>query len=173
MVAEFSRQVQEENDYEVASKGFSLTDYFDFFGGSTTSDDVLADLIDIGDIELTEVTEFSLQYVGNPYVWGGNSLTNGVDCSGFVKAVYENFGVTGIPRTSAEQSKTGKLIPSLNEARPGDLIFYGQPVHHVALYLGGGQIVHASNSKPYPAGGIKVSSATYSTITCIRRWVDE
>lgn len=173
MVAEFSRQVQEENDYEVASKGFSLTDYFDFFGGSNTSDDVLADLIDIGDIELTEVTEFSLQYVGNPYVWGGNSLTNGVDCSGFVKAVYENFGVTGIPRTSAEQSKTGKLVPSLNEARPGDLIFYGQPVHHVALYLGGGQIVHASNSKPYPAGGIKVSSATYSTITCIRRWVDE
>ncbi len=173
MMSEFSRQVQEENAQEVAMKGFGLTDYFDFFGGSNTSGDVLAELVELGDVELTEITEFSLQYVGNPYVWGGNSLTNGVDCSGFVKAVYEHFGVTGIPRTSAEQSKTGELVSGLNEARPGDLIFYGQPVHHVALYLGGGQIVHASNSKPYPAGGIKVSSATYSTIACIRRWVDD
>lgn len=173
MMSEFSRQVQEETEQEVAMKGFSLTDYFDFFGGSYTSGEVLSELVDLGDIELTEITEFSLRYVGNPYVWGGNSLTNGVDCSGFVKAVYEHFGVTGIPRTSAEQAKTGELVAGLQEARPGDLIFYGQPVHHVALYLGGGQIVHASNSKPYPAGGIKVSSATYSTITCIRRWVNE
>ena len=173
MMSEFSRQVQEETSHEVAMKGFSLTDYFDFFGGNQTSGEVLADLIDLGDVELTEVTAFSLQYVGNPYVWGGNSLTDGVDCSGFVKAIYEHFGVTGIPRTSSEQSQTGELVSGLDEAKPGDLIFYGQPVHHVALYLGGGQIVHASNSKPYPAGGIKVSSATYATITCIRRWVDD
>lgn len=172
MVAEFTRQMQEETEKEIALKGFSLLDYFEFFGGSSEAGDILGNLLESGEIELNDITEYAVQFVGNPYVWGGNSLTEGTDCSGFVKLVYEHFGVTGIPRVSREQANTGKLISSLAEARPGDLIFYGSPVHHVAMYLGNGMIVHASNHKPYPKGGIKISSASYNSITCIRRWVE-
>ena len=107
------------------------------------------------------VAEYALQFVGNPYVYGGISLTNGADCSGFVMSVYANFGVS-LPHSSAADRNQGYAVASLDEAQPGDLICYSG---HVALYIGNGQIVHASNKK----SGIKVSQADYRTILAIRR----
>lgn len=114
------------------------------------------------------VADFALQFVGNPYVWGGTSLTNGADCSGFVQSVYANFGYS-LSRTSESQMYEGRSV-SYSEAQPGDLICYGS---HVAIYIGNGQIVHASNSAPYPAGGIKVTdNAAYRTILSVRRIIE-
>lgn len=111
----------------------------------------------------SSVVDFATQFVGNPYVWGGTSLTDGADCSGFVQSVYANFGVS-LPRTSYEQQNAGTEV-SYADAQPGDLICYGG---HVAIYMGNGQIVHASNSQD----GIKVSNdATYRTIVSVRRLV--
>ena len=109
------------------------------------------------------VVDYATQFVGNPYVWGGTSLTNGADCSGFVQSVYANFGVS-LPRTSYEQQNAGTEV-SYADAQPGDLICYGG---HVAIYMGNGQIVHASNS----VDGIKISdNAAYRTIVSVRRLV--
>lgn len=111
------------------------------------------------------VVNYACQFVGNPYVYGGNSLTNGTDCSGFIKLVYANFGVS-LPRSSGAYLSVGRSVP-YSQAMPGDIICYSG---HVALYMGGGQIVHASNSNPYPQGGIKISSnAAYKTILSVRR----
>ena len=111
----------------------------------------------------SSVVDFATQFVGNLYVWGGTSLTGGADCSGFTQSVYANFGVS-IPRTSYEQQNAGYEVP-YSEAQPGDLICYGG---HVAIYMGNGQIVHASNSRD----GIKISNdATYRTILSVRRLV--
>ena len=106
----------------------------------------------------TELVNYAPQFVGNPYVWGGTSLTEGCDCSGFTMRVYEHFGIT-IPRAGGQQT-CGRVV-SLAEIQPGDLLFYDHgtgEIQHVALYMGGGQIVHASNSTT----GIIVSSAYYS-----------
>ena len=111
----------------------------------------------------SSVVDYATQFVGNPYVWGGTSLTNGADCSGFVQSVYNKFGVS-LPRTSYEQQNAGREV-SYSEAQPGDLICYGG---HVAIYMGDGKIVHASNSRD----GIKVSNnAAYRTILSVRRLV--
>ena len=111
----------------------------------------------------SSVVDYATQFVGNPYVWGGTSLTNGADCSGFVQSVYANFGVS-LPRTSYEQQNAGTEV-SYADAQPGDLICYGG---HVAIYMGDGKIVHASNS----TDGIKISNdATYRTILSVRRLV--
>ena len=111
----------------------------------------------------SSVVDYATQFVGNPYVWGGTSLTSGADCSGFVQSVYANFGVS-LPRTSYEQQNAGYEV-SYADAQPGDLICYGG---HVAIYMGNGQIVHASNARD----GIKVSNnAAYRTITSVRRLV--
>lgn len=107
------------------------------------------------------VAEYALQFVGNPYVYGGTSLTDGADCSGFVMSVYANFGVS-LPHSSAADRKQGYAVDGLENAQPGDLICYSG---HVALYIGDGQIVHASNAK----SGIKVSKADYKQILAIRR----
>ena len=107
------------------------------------------------------VAQFALQFVGNPYVWGGSSLTHGTDCSGFTMAVYANFGIR-LPHYDASQRGYGIGIDSLSNAKPGDLIcFYG----HVGIYIGDGMMVHASN----PRDGIKVSRADYRSIAAIRR----
>ena len=107
------------------------------------------------------VVEYALQFVGNPYVFGGTSLTDGIDCSGFVMKVYENFGVT-LPHSSKADRTEGYAVESLEDALPGDLICYSG---HVALYMGNDQIVHASNSKT----GIIVSKVNYRKILAIRR----
>ena len=107
------------------------------------------------------VAEYALQFVGNPYVYGGSSLTNGTDCSGFVMSVYANFGVS-LPHSSASDRSQGYAVDGLENAQPGDLICYSG---HVALYIGNGQIVHASNKRT----GIIVSQANYRKILAIRR----
>lgn len=109
------------------------------------------------------VAEYALQFVGNPYVYGGTSLTNGADCSGFVLSVYANFGVS-LPHSSKADRSQGYAVDGIENAQPGDLICYSG---HVALYIGNGQIVHASNSRT----GIIVSNVNYSNkkILAIRR----
>lgn len=108
-----------------------------------------------------DVANFALQFVGNPYVYGGTSLTNGADCSGFVLAVYAQFGVS-LPHSATADRSMGSPVGGLEEAQPGDLVCYSG---HVGIYIGNGQIVHAST----PRTGIKISSATYKPIACIRR----
>ena len=115
-----------------------------------------------GDSEMGKaVAEYALQFVGNPYVYGGTSLTNGADCSGFVMSVYANFGVS-LPHSSSADRSQGYAVDGLANAQPGDLICYSG---HVALYIGNNQIVHASTSKT----GIIVSRADYKKILAIRR----
>lgn len=111
-----------------------------------------------------EVVNYALQFVGNPYVWGGTSLTNGADCSGFTMAVYAHFGIS-LPHYDASQRSCGSAVASLAEARPGDLICYNG---HVGIYMGNGQIVHASN----PRTGITTGNASYRPIVAIRRIFD-
>lgn len=114
----------------------------------------------------TRVVNYAVQFVGNPYVWGGTSLTNGADCSGFVLSVMRNFGVS-LPRTSIAQSGAGTAVSS-SEIQPGDLVFYangGGTVNHVALYIGNGQVVHASSRRT----GIRISTWNYRTPKAIRR----
>lgn len=110
-----------------------------------------------------QIADYALQFVGNPYVYGGTSLTNGADCSGFVMSVYKHFGIS-LPRTSGEQGQCGSAVSGLENAREGDLIWYSG---HIGIYIGNGQIVHASS----PKSGIKVSNATYRNILSIRRIV--
>ncbi len=110
-----------------------------------------------------EIASYACKFVGNPYVAGGTSLTNGADCSGFTYAVYQAFGYS-IPRTSTAQRSCGTGV-NYSDAQPGDIICYSG---HVALYLGGGRIVHAST----PATGIKYGTATYREILAVRRIVN-
>lgn len=107
------------------------------------------------------VIEYALQFVGNPYVYGGTSLTNGTDCSGFVMSVYANFGVS-LPHSSSGDRSQGAAVDGLSNAQPGDIICYSG---HVALYVGNNQIVHASTSKT----GIIVSRADYKKVLAVRR----
>ena len=113
-----------------------------------------------------QIASYAVQFVGNPYVYGGTSLTNGADCSGFVQSVFANFGI-GLSRTAASQAGGGTSV-SLDSLQAGDLLFYSSSgsIDHVALYIGGGQIVHAANS----ASGIIISNAYYSTPVAARRY---
>ena len=114
------------------------------------------------------IANFALNFVGNPYVWGGTSLTRGCDCSGFAMSVYANFGI-GLNRTSRAQAGNGYAV-GMNELQPGDLVFYaanGRSISHVAIYIGGGRVVHAST----PRTGIIVSSVYHQSPYCARRIV--
>ena len=107
------------------------------------------------------VAEFAKQFVGNPYVYGGTRLTNGADCSGFVMSVYKNFGVS-LPHSSGADRSVGAAVDGLGNAQPGDIVCYSG---HVAIYIGNGQIVHASTAKT----GIKISNADYRKVLAVRR----
>lgn len=130
-------------------------------GGSFDSASVIANASGSGSGK--DIANYACKFVGNPYVAGGTSLTNGADCSGFTMAVYQAFGYS-IPRTSTAQRSAGRGV-TYAEAQPGDIICYAG---HVAIYLGGGRIVHAST----PATGIKYGTATYREILAVRRIVN-
>ncbi|MCM1102158.1 MAG: NlpC/P60 family protein [Clostridium sp.] len=119
----------------------------------------------VSDIRV-DVVEYAKQFLGNPYVWGGTSLTKGADCSGFVQSVFKKFGVK-LSRTSSSQAGDGTKI-SASELLPGDLVFYANSsgtINHVAIYIGGGRVIHASN----PKSGIKISQYNYRTPKkCVR-----
>lgn len=106
-----------------------------------------------------DICQYAKEFIGNPYVWGGTSLTKGTDCSGFVMRVFQKYGVK-LPRNSRAQASCGTTI-KVSEAKPGDLIFYakGKTINHVAIYIGNGQVVHASS----PKTGIKISNVSYRT----------
>ena len=122
----------------------------------------------ISDVRVAMVN-YACQFIGNRYVWGGTSLTNGVDCSGFTMQVYAKYGIY-LPRNSRAQAGCGTKV-SASEAKPGDLFFYskGGRINHVAIYIGGGQVVHASS----PSTGIKISNAFYRTPTCVKRIIND
>lgn len=110
--------------------------------------------------------DFALQFEGNPYVYGGTSLTNGADCSGFVMSVFAQFGYS-LPRVAADQyNQSAKK--SVEDLEPGDLIFYGSGISHVALYIGNGQIIHASTS----ASGIKISNYDYEAPVGVGTYIE-
>ena len=125
-------------------------------GNSSTSVNVPSD----GSLG-SAIASYALKFVGNPYVFGGTSLTNGADCSGFTMSVHKHFGIS-IPRNSTAQSYGGKRA-SISAVQPGDIIYYG---NHVGIYIGGGQIVHASTERT----GIKISSYTYRTPIRVSRY---
>ena len=112
----------------------------------------------VSDVRVSLVS-YATQFVGNPYVWGGTSLTRGADCSGFVLSVFANYGIS-LPHSSKAQANCGTKIAA-SDAQPGDLFFYdnGSSINHVAIYIGGGRVVHASS----PKSGIKISGAYYRT----------
>ena len=115
--------------------------------------------VGVSDVRV-ELVEYAKTALGNPYVWGGTSLTKGADCSGFVLSVYKKFGIK-LSHSSSAQSKEGTKI-SASELQPGDLIFYANSsgtINHVALYIGGGRVIHASS----PSTGIKISKYNYRT----------
>lgn len=118
----------------------------------------------VSDVRVSLVA-YATQFVGNPYVWGGTSLTNGADCSGFVLSIYAKYGVS-LPHSSKAQAGCGTKIDA-SQAQPGDLFFYGSGsgINHVAIYIGNGQIVHASS----PKTGIKISNAFYRSPICVVR----
>ena len=130
------------------NQNFASTSYTDIVDAASGSD--------VG----KQMAKYGLQFIGNPYVWGGTSLTKGADCSGFTYRIYKDFGYN-ISRTSLQQRSDGTAV-KYEDAQPGDLICYSG---HVGLYIGGGYIVHASNERT----GIKVSKATYRKILSVRR----
>ena len=122
----------------------------------------------ISDVRV-DMVQYACQFVGNRYVWGGTSLTNGVDCSGFTMKIYEKYGIY-LPHSSSAQSGYGTRI-NPNEAKPGDLFFYGNGggINHVAMYIGNGQVVHASSART----GIKISNAFYRSPICVTRLISD
>ncbi len=104
-----------------------------------------------------DLCQYAKEFLGNPYVWGGTSLTNGADCSGYVMSIYKKYGVN-LPHSSRAQANCGTTI-KVSEAKPGDLIFYGKgsTINHVGIYIGGGQVIHASS----PKTGIRISNVSY------------
>ena len=112
----------------------------------------------------SRIVNYAMKFLGNPYVWGGTSLTKGADCSGFTMSVMKNFGIS-LPHYSGSQANSGKRIKS-SQMKPGDLIFYGSSrgrINHVAMYIGNGQIIHAASRR----SGIKISTWNYRTPVCI------
>ena len=116
-----------------------------------------------------DMVQYAKQFLGNPYVWGGTSLTKGTDCSGFTMGIYKHFGIS-LPHSSRSQAGYGTKVDLAN-AKPGDLVFYGSGsgINHVAMYIGNGQVIHASSKKT----GIKISNVSYRSIKTIRRIIND
>lgn len=168
-----AKEEQKKKDREAAAAAAAATSAKSNTTASTTtaatggSGNTDAGLTDTGlnpsfssGVSGSEVVSYACQFVGNPYVFGGTSLTEGADCSGFIQSVYAHFGIS-LPRTSGELRSAGKEVSYAN-AQAGDIICYAG---HVAIYMGNGQIVHASS----PTTGIKYGTATYRTILSVRR----
>ncbi len=149
------RQEEERRRQEALNQNYADTSYTAIIDAATGSETG------------KKIAKNGCQYIGNKYVYGGTSLTNGIDCSGFTMRIYQAFGYS-LPRTSYAQRSVGKEV-KYEDAQPGDIVCYSG---HVGIYIGGGYIVHASNSKPYPRGGIKVNKANYRTILSVRRVVE-
>ena len=115
-----------------------------------------------------DIAEYAVQFVGNPYVYGGTSLTKGADCSGFTLTIFKKYGVS-LSHSARAQSKCGTPV-AISELRPGDLVFYSNEtgINHVTIYIGNGQVCHASS----PETGIKISKLNYRTPTCARRLIE-
>lgn len=147
----YEDEYEENYDDSYTDEGYYDADEDVYYGDSSTGQSIV---------------DYACQFVGNPYVWGGTSLTNGADCSGFAQSVFANFGIY-LPRTAASQSGSGTSV-DLSNIQAGDLLFYsgGGGIDHVSIYMGGGQVVHASNS----TDGIIISSYGYRTPTCARRY---
>lgn len=158
---EEARLAKEKEEREKARRAAAAAAAANTQTTTTTSAPVTDYSVGSGSEMGVAVAEYALQFVGNPYVYGGTSLTNGADCSGFVMSVYANFGVS-LPHSSSSDRSQGYAVDGLANAQPGDLVCYSG---HVALYIGNGQIVHASNKKT----GIVVSDANYRKILAIRR----
>ncbi len=142
----------DDEDYYVSADYVNVTDKLDT---AITMTELLYGQ-GVSDLRV-DLCQYAKQFLGNPYVWGGTSLTKGADCSGFVLSVFKNFGYT-LPHYSGSQANSGTKI-SVSEVEPGDLIFYGKngTINHVAIYIGGGQVIHASS----PSTGIRISSYDY------------
>lgn len=155
---EEARLAKEEAEREAANAAASAAKKQ---SSSSSSSETVTYAATSGSGQGSDVAGYALQFVGNPYVYGGTSLTNGADCSGFVMSVYQNFGIS-LPHSSAADRSVGYDVGGIENAQPGDLICYSG---HVAMYIGNGQIVHASTSKT----GIIVSSAGYRQALAVRR----
>ena len=138
------------------------------FVAELTEDDTAEDTEEVlSEEELRQqIVDFALQFEGNPYVYGGTSLTNGADCSGFVMSVFAQFGYS-LPRVAADQYYQSAK-KSVADLEPGDLVFYGSGISHVALYIGNGQIIHASTS----ASGIKISNYDYEAPVGVGTYIE-
>ena len=126
-------------------------------GGNKTNDGAAGSQAGGVSSKRAQIANYAVQFIGNPYVWGGISLTNGADCSGFTMSIMAQFGIS-LPHSSAAQANCGRSITS-SQMRPGDLVFYAGSggINHVAIYIGNGQVCHASSSKT----GIKISTWNY------------
>lgn len=152
-------------------KGYVAKEYVDLsyqLAKGVFVEDLQAGTDGVSDVRARMVA-FAKQFLGNRYVWGGTSLTGGTDCSGFTMRIYQNFGYS-ISRTSRSQAASGRTIPT-SSVKPGDLVFYsnGGGINHVAMYIGGGQVIHASN----PRSGIKISNMYYRTPVKAVRFIND
>ena len=160
---EEARLAKEEAERKAAQEAAAKAIRESAKNSSSTDQTVTAPVITSGSGSALgqSVADFACQFVGNPYVWGGTSLTDGADCSGFVMSVYSNFGVS-LPHSSAADRNVGSAVDGLENAQPGDIVCYSG---HVAIYIGNGQIVHASTAKT----GIIISNANYRSVLSVRR----
>lgn len=161
LAAQYEETIREQN--AVITSEVSGTAVKSSTGSSSVSSSGSSS-VSTGSSTGSAVANYACQFIGNPYKWGGTSLTNGADCSGFVMSVYAHFGVS-LPHSSSAMRSVGRGV-SVSDMQPGDIVCYSG---HVGIYVGNNTIVNASNSKPYPAGGIKYTSATYKSILAVRR----
>lgn len=162
LASQYEATIREQN--EVLASTQSTVGSVSRGSSSVSGDEGSEGSESVGSASGQAVANYACQFIGNPYKWGGTSLTNGADCSGFVMSVYAHFGVS-LPHSSSAMRSVGYGV-SVSDMQPGDIVCYSG---HVGIYVGNNTIVNASNSKPYPAGGIKYTSATYKSILAVRR----